>query len=246
MQKKNHFFSEVRRIPFRRIRLSCSVMKLCAGFLVVLSALAAAAAENLRLWQDFPARKWQSEYFPIGNGALGAMLDGGIKLDILQLNLDSLWTGDSNLSGNYVLMGSYQSLGELRISYDSVSPSTPYRRELDIARAVHTVSVGGQTRTAYVSAPDQVLVYAVRSGQPLSGRIVLRDSREGMAYRENGKEKKTYHNLLLQAPSTAGAEARLHRHMEGSLTDYRVLKVEETAILDVLLYTDPATDEQAR
>lgn len=63
---------------------------------------------------------------------------------------------------------------------------------------------------------------------------------------KSGKEKKTYHNLLLQAPSTAGAEARLHRHMEGSLTDYRVLKVEETAILDVLLYTDPATDEQAR
>lgn len=230
MQKKNHFFSEVRRIPFRRIRLSCSVMKLCAGFLVVLSALAAAAAENLRLWQDFPARRWQSEYFPIGNGALGAMLDGGIKLDILQLNLDSLWTGDGNPSGNLASMGSYQSLGELRISYDRVSPSKPYRRELDITRAIHTVSIGGQTRTAYVSAPDQVLVYAVRSEEPLSGRIVLRDSREGMAYRENGKEKKI-------GTSYSGRELRLDGVLPNELKygkDGKVMKELMSKVFDAV------------
>lgn len=217
MQKKNHFSSAVCRIPFRRILVSCSVIKLCVGFFLS-SAFAVVAAENLCLWQDFPARHWQSEYFPVGNGALGAMLNGGIAQDILQLNLDSLWTGDSNLpSGNYDTMGCYQSLGELRISYDKGFPVTPYKRELDIARAIHTVTIGNQTRTTYVSAPDQVLVYTVRSGQPLSGRIVLRDSREGIAYRENGKEKKI-------RTSYSGKEFRLDGVLPNELKSGKVMK----------------------
>ena len=43
-----------------------------------------ASAKDLLLRQDAPAKDWESQYFPIGNGSLGAMLNGGIAEDILQ------------------------------------------------------------------------------------------------------------------------------------------------------------------
>lgn len=150
------------------------------------------------LFQTAPANRnrWASEFFPLGNGALGAMLNGGIEEDVLQLNLDSLWTGDENQKERGARsMGRYQSLGELRIRLEQ-APRKPefYRRELDLARAVHTVVIrtngDSQIRTAYISAPDQVLVYTLRSSQALSGRIVLEDARQSMAYRENGVLKR--------------------------------------------------------
>ena len=51
---------------------------LLAAAFVFLAALSVASAADLVLRQDFPARDWESQYFPIGNGSLGAMLNGGI------------------------------------------------------------------------------------------------------------------------------------------------------------------------
>lgn len=44
------------------------------------------------LWYRAPAKKW-IEALPVGNGRLGAMLYGGKKEEILELNEDSLWSG---------------------------------------------------------------------------------------------------------------------------------------------------------
>ncbi len=44
------------------------------------------------LWFDKPAETW-SQALPIGNGRLGAMVFGGGKSEILQLNQDSIWYG---------------------------------------------------------------------------------------------------------------------------------------------------------
>lgn len=44
------------------------------------------------LWFDKPAETW-SQALPIGNGRLGAMVSGGGKSEILQLNQDSIWYG---------------------------------------------------------------------------------------------------------------------------------------------------------
>lgn len=46
------------------------------------------------LWYDEPASAWE-QALPIGNGALGAMVHGGIDVEYLQLNLDSLWAGSA-------------------------------------------------------------------------------------------------------------------------------------------------------
>ena len=98
------------------------------AFLAVISA---ASAADLLLRQDAPAKDWESQYFPIGNGSLGAMLNGGIAEDELQLNLDSLWSGSpysteklkDNPDANYADMGCYLPLGTLKVKFDGISES---------------------------------------------------------------------------------------------------------------------------
>lgn len=45
-----------------------------------------------KLWYEEPAKKWE-EALPIGNGRMGAMIFGGVKEEVLQLNEDSIWYG---------------------------------------------------------------------------------------------------------------------------------------------------------
>jgi alpha-L-fucosidase 2 len=46
-----------------------------------------------RLWYSHPAAKW-IEALPLGNGRLAAMVFGGIKHERIQLNEESLWSGE--------------------------------------------------------------------------------------------------------------------------------------------------------
>ena len=48
---------------------------------------------DLRLWYRQPAANW-NEALPIGNGRLGAMVFGGVTDERLQLNEDTVWTGE--------------------------------------------------------------------------------------------------------------------------------------------------------
>lgn len=53
------------------------------------------------LWYEQPARDWQREALPIGNGALGAMVFGGVGIERLALNEKTLWTGGPGSAGGY-------------------------------------------------------------------------------------------------------------------------------------------------
>ncbi|MDD4108830.1 MAG: glycoside hydrolase family 95 protein, partial [Prolixibacteraceae bacterium] len=48
--------------------------------------------QNLTLWYQQPAEDWV-EALPAGNGRLGAMIFGGIDIERIQLNEESLWSG---------------------------------------------------------------------------------------------------------------------------------------------------------
>src|SRR5262249_37149368 len=50
------------------------------------------AGASLTLWYRRPARDWV-EALPIGNGRLGAMVFGGVPIERLQLNEDTLYAG---------------------------------------------------------------------------------------------------------------------------------------------------------
>jgi len=59
-------------------------------------------ADSLSLWFDRPAQDWERESLPIGNGAMGAAVQGGVALDTLQFNEKTLWTGGpGSKSGDY-------------------------------------------------------------------------------------------------------------------------------------------------
>lgn len=49
-------------------------------------------SHHLKLWYTQPATEW-TQALPIGNGRLGAMIYGGVDLERLQLNEDTLWSG---------------------------------------------------------------------------------------------------------------------------------------------------------
>lgn len=62
------------------------------------SSLAAAPAP-LSIWFDRPASDWESEGLPIGNGAMGAVIAGGVSQDLIQFNEKTLWTGGPGAKG---------------------------------------------------------------------------------------------------------------------------------------------------
>ncbi|MFS0775371.1 glycoside hydrolase family 95 protein [Neobacillus sp. 3P2-tot-E-2] len=52
-----------------------------------------AKSNDLKLWYTSHASKWE-EAVPIGNGRLGAMVFGGAKYERIQMNEDTLWSGE--------------------------------------------------------------------------------------------------------------------------------------------------------
>jgi alpha-L-fucosidase 2 len=63
------------------------------------SATAAPESDELKLWYDKPAANW-NEALPLGNGATGAMIYGGVDNDRINLNADTLWSGPNPKPGD--------------------------------------------------------------------------------------------------------------------------------------------------
>lgn len=62
------------------------------AFAVGTESESSSSREDLRLWYRQPAAQWV-EALPLGNGRLGAMVFGGVELERIQLNEDTLWGG---------------------------------------------------------------------------------------------------------------------------------------------------------
>jgi alpha-L-fucosidase 2 len=54
---------------------------------------------DLKIWFTKPAENW-NDALPVGNGRLGAMVFGGIENERLQLNEESVWTGEPRWDAN--------------------------------------------------------------------------------------------------------------------------------------------------
>ena len=67
----------------------------CGGF------VQAQTAPPLKLQYDFPAKAWESEALPLGNGNIGAMVFGDVSTDVIQVNEHSLWSGGPGKNPNY-------------------------------------------------------------------------------------------------------------------------------------------------
>ncbi|NQU22593.1 MAG: glycoside hydrolase family 95 protein [Candidatus Nealsonbacteria bacterium] len=164
------------------------ILNLTACLLVTIALVTASAAEpqtspgRFVLQYDAPAQKWETHALPIGNGRLGGMIFGGAEKEQIQLNEDSLWTGDENPSGNYGSMGAYQTLGDLFIELPGHDQSKDYRRWLDIREAVAGVQYASKgvvyQREYFSSAPDQLMVIRLTTANPgtHTGTIRLTDA----------------------------------------------------------------------
>ena len=143
----------------------------CAALLLASTA----GAQRLALWYHQPAEDWQSQALPIGNGRLGAMIFGDARREHLQLNENSLWTGDEKDTGRY------QNLADLMLELNHGEPKN-YRRSLDIDRAIHTIDYSsGDTvwhREYFASAPQQVIILRFTADKrgAYNGRLKLVDA----------------------------------------------------------------------
>lgn len=156
---------------------------------MLLAAVAAAAsAQQIRF--STPARQWDSEAFPIGNGRIGAMVFGHPSRERIQFNDITLWSGGENPSGAYDVhtFGTYQSFGDLYIEteggqtircasgHEPDSPANPLEATYD--GDPHTkwcVIHGGKDIVwqADLSQPVAVTDYALTS----AGDVPARDPR---------------------------------------------------------------------
>ena len=162
----------------------CSPPAVAAG--ETAQAASEAAPPGWVLWYRAPARNWETQALPIGNGRMGAMVFGGVEKERLQFNEDSLWTGDENDTG------AYQAFGDLVIEF-AHGPGENYRRQLDIRQAIHTIryTSGGVAyqRECFCTSPDQVLVLRLTADKPASytGTIQLTDAHEAKVTAEKNR-----------------------------------------------------------
>jgi len=139
-----------------------TLLFLVAASLPVL-ALSLPSGPDLTLWYQQPAGgKAMNESLPIGNGRIGALIFGSPERERISMNVDSLWTGGENPSGNYDSMGAYQVLGNIYVNFPGHTNVTDYRRVLDLSNAlydsVYSANSAQYERQFFCSHPAQVLV----------------------------------------------------------------------------------------
>ena len=138
------------------------------------------------LWADTPVifdagtakspryskRHWEKSVYPIGNGRLGCTTFGAPRRERIQFNEDSLWVGNEDCTGGY------QPFGDVYVEM-AHKECSDYRRELDISRAVQTITYrsGGvsYTREYFSSHPAQVMVFrfSAHKRAALSGKVSM-------------------------------------------------------------------------
>lgn len=76
-------------------------MTISALVLGVWANLTGVALPPLQFQYDEPGVDWETTGLPIGNGAMGAMILGGVAEDIIQFNEKTLWTGGPGSQEGY-------------------------------------------------------------------------------------------------------------------------------------------------
>lgn len=127
------------------------------------------------------ADPWEAESLPIGNGRIGGTVFGGDRRERINLNEISLWTGGFNAPDNGAgyeygptsgkdEFGAYQPFGNFVADFELPGKTENYSRSLDmhsaIARTEFTNGGVRHTREAFVSKPDEVLVYTATADCP--------------------------------------------------------------------------------
>jgi alpha-L-fucosidase 2 len=165
-----------------------------------------------KMWDNKPAKTWMTDAYPIGNGRIGGMIFGGINQEHIQVNDNTLWTG------NEKDRGAYQALGDIFIDLDGAAKTdatADYRRELDFNRALSTISYTKNgikyKREYFCSFPDKVMVLRLTADKPgaFSGAVRLKDAHDAKPAVEGNKVTfagKLGNDMLYQATALVKTE----------------------------------------
>ncbi|MEO0509918.1 MAG: glycoside hydrolase family 95 protein [Verrucomicrobiota bacterium] len=154
--------------------------------LLSLGLLTQVKANPYVIWSNGPAKSWERTAYPLGNGNLGCMIFGDPAKEKVQFNEDSLWVGGESDTG------CYQNFGTIHFDLPH-SKYSSYRRELDISRAVQTItySSGGVSykRECFASNPGKVMVfrYTADKAKSLSGKVYIEDAHKGSIKAEGNR-----------------------------------------------------------
>ncbi|MDR1780542.1 MAG: glycoside hydrolase family 95 protein, partial [Tannerella sp.] len=86
------------------------IMYAAALAVVVAGCAEKPSSTSLSLWYDKPAEKW-TEALPLGNGRLGAMAFGKTDDELLQLNDNTLYSGEPDIEWKGLdISGSYDTV----------------------------------------------------------------------------------------------------------------------------------------
>lgn len=134
-----------------------------------------------------PGSPWEKTWYPIGNGELGAMLDGRPRFRV-QFNVDNFWTGDKNLTDdiddsradkNYSTMGAYQNFGQLELPIKEIDgKSFDYKHRLiDLSSGVYEDKFSSNGidihRLAFASAVDKTIAIQIRASKPITVEPII-------------------------------------------------------------------------
>ena len=143
----------------------------------------ATAGQALDIRFDKPAKSWEREALPVGNGRLGAMVFGNPVEERIQFNEISLWSGGANESGDYKVdeFGTYQSFGDLKII--AQGEYSDYARVLDLDSGIQRTTWKQQgathTREVFASRSAEAIVVRWTADKPgqISAVVALADPR---------------------------------------------------------------------
>ena len=205
------------------------------------------------LWYEAPALAWDSQALPIGNGRLGAMLFGGVGVEVIQFNEQSLWTGiadydnasaglpDDGYDTGELGFGSYQNFGTLTLTFDGDADAVDYRRSLDLDTGLHStyavVSGAARLGEAFASRDADVVAVRYRSAAPVTVTVRLDSAQDG-APTVATPGRLAFHGALANGMRHA-AEARVST--DGTVeVDGDLLIIAEAT--DLVLLLDARTD----
>lgn len=152
-----------------------NILKLASAAAAIAGAVLPAYTQDLRLWYDAPAVKWE-EALPLGNGRIGAMVFGNPVNEVYQLNEETLWSGEPTDRNNFNAKGALPAVRKAVNDGDYA-----------LARALWKENAQGPYTARYLPMADMKL-NMIHSGKPskLYRDLDLTDATAEVRYEADG------------------------------------------------------------
>jgi alpha-L-fucosidase 2 len=162
----------------------------------------------MKIWFNKPAGSW-NEALPVGNGRLGAMVFGGVENERLQLNEESVWTGEPRWDANPEAL---KALPEVR----KLLFNGKYREAEKLAQERIMGTIRRDEKSSYQTLGDLILDFGANRG--VSGYRRELDIEEAMARVSYTVNQVKYSREIFSSAPSQVLVIRLTADRPGALT----------------------------